>query len=193
MKMMLNNVRLAFPALFKAQDYENDGNFRFKGIFIIDPEKQKALVKEIEANIKVVAKEKFGAKAEDALKRLSAKDMLCLHDGAEKAEKYEGFENMLYISAGGKTRPMLIDGNKVSLVEEDGKPYAGCFVNASIDLYAQKDGKRINASLRGVQFAGDGEAFGGGGTANVDEFDELEATDKGVSDLFGDGDDDIPF
>ena len=34
-------------------------------------------------------------------------------------------------------------------------------------------GKRVNASLRGVQFAGDGEAFGGGRPAEVDEFEDI--------------------
>jgi len=185
MKVMLNNVRLAFPALHNSQDYEGDGNFRFKGIFIIDPVKQKALVEKINAGMKAVAKDKFGEQAGTKLKSLSAKDMLCLHDGAEKAEKYDGFEGMVYVSAGGKTRPLIIDTNKTPLVEEDGKPYAGCYVNASIELYAQKDGKRINASLKGVQFVADGDSFGGGGAASLDEFDEIEATDASVDDLFG--------
>jgi hypothetical protein len=50
-------------------------------------------------------------------------------------------------------------------------------VNASIELWCQDNnyGKRINASLRGVQFLKDGEAFAGGGVANADEFDDLAA------------------
>ena len=61
-------------------------------------------------------------------------------------------------------------------VEADGLPYSGCYVNASIELWAQDNnyGKRINASLRGVQFYRDGDAVaGGGGPASEDEFDDL--------------------
>jgi len=47
-------------------------------------------------------------------------------------------------------------------MEENGKPYAGCYVNMSIRLWAQDNqfGKRVNAQLRAVQFVKDGEAFG---------------------------------
>ena len=38
-------------------------------------------------------------------------------------------------------------------------------------------GKRINATLRGVQFVSDGEPFAGGQPADADEFDILEDSD----------------
>ncbi|EOA7521129.1 ssDNA-binding protein, partial [Escherichia coli] len=34
-------------------------------------------------------------------------------------------------------------------------------------------GKRINASLGGVQFLRDGDAFAGGGVASADDFDDI--------------------
>jgi hypothetical protein len=45
-----------------------------------------------------------------------------------------------------------------------------------VELWAQDNqyGKRINASLGGVQFAKDGESFGGGGNVvEADDFDDL--------------------
>jgi tripartite-type tricarboxylate transporter receptor subunit TctC len=47
------------------------------------------------------------------------------------------------------------------LTEDDNKPFAGCYVNATIRLWAQDNqyGKRINAQLRAVQYVKDGAAF----------------------------------
>ena len=69
----------------------------------------------------------------------------------------------------------------VPLTAADGRPYAGCYVIANVELWAQDNnyGKRINASLRGVQFLRDGDAFSGGGAASEDEFDEVEGSDAG--------------
>jgi hypothetical protein len=184
MKMMLNNVRLAFPAIFNPQSFAGSDDSSYSAVMIIDPAKQKDLIKQIEKNIAAVAKEKWGAKAETTLKQITAKGNLCFRDGADKPD-YDGFEDMMYISARSKTRPLVLNKDKTPLNEDDGKPYAGCYVNASIDIWAMDNnyGKRICASLRGLQFDDDGEAFGGGGAASADEFEELEATGD-VGDLF---------
>jgi hypothetical protein len=81
----------------------------------------------------------------------------------------------MFVSSRNKTRPLVIDRDKSPLTAQDGRPYAGCFVHASIELWAQDNayGKRINASLRGVQFFKDGDAFAGGGAASDDEFDDI--------------------
>jgi hypothetical protein len=114
-------------------------------------------------------------KAEAILKGLAATDKLCLHDGDAKSG-YEGFEGNLFISARSKVRPSVFDGQRNELTEADGKPYSGCYVNVSLELWAQDNqfGKRINAQLRGVQFLRDGDAFSGGTRpADADEFDEI--------------------
>ena len=188
MKQAITKARLAFPAIFKAESVMG-GDPRFSAVFIIDPEKQADLVKDIQATISKVAEEKWGAKASATLKQIMAKGNLFFRDGADKPD-YDGFEGMMYISAASRPnqRPLVLDGNKTPLTEEDGKPYGGCYVNASIEVWAQDNnfGKRINAQLRGVQFVADGEAFGGGGSpASADEFPEIEATDENVDDLFG--------
>ena len=103
-----------------------------------------------------------------------------MHDGDSKAE-YEGFEGNFFISSRAKVRPSVFDGQRQELTQADGKPYSGCYVNASIELWAQDNsfGKRINAQLRGVQFLRDGDAFAGGGQpADADEFDELGVADQ---------------
>ena len=72
-----------------------------------------------------------------------------------------------------------MDVDKTPLVAENGKPYSGCFVNASLELWAQDNnyGKRVNATLMGVQFYKDGDSFSGGGVASEDDFDDLSIDD----------------
>jgi len=176
MKIKLNKVRLSFPQLFEATTVNGEGKPAFSAAFLIDPKDPQ--VAAINAAIDAVAKEKWGAKAEANLKAMRAADKVCLHSGDLKSN-YDGFEGMLYISARNPMRPLVIDVNKSPLTEQDGKPYAGCYVNASIELWAQDNnyGKRVNATLMGVQFYQDGESFTGGGAASVDDFDDLTAED----------------
>jgi Protein of unknown function (DUF2815) len=175
MRIMLKDVRLAFPSLFKASAPATGGEAAFSASFLL-PKTHKQLP-EIKAAFKTLAKDKWGAKSDSVLKSLEAADKLCLHDGDAKAD-YEGFEGNLFISARAKVRPTVFNQQREELTEADGKPYSGCFVNASIELWAQDNGfgKRINAQLRGVQFLRDGDAFAGGSrAADADEFDELGA------------------
>jgi hypothetical protein len=58
---------------------------------------------------------------------------LCLHDGDEKAE-YEGFPGNFFLNAANKARPAVIDRDRSPLIQADGRPYAGCYVNAVIDI-----------------------------------------------------------
>jgi len=172
MKLKLNNVRLAFPTLFEAKTVNGEGKPAFSASFLINPSDPQ--VKALNQAIEQVAKEKWGAKADVILKQMRAQDKTALHDGDLKAN-YDGFPGNLYVSARSATRPLVIDADKTPLAEADGKPYAGCYVNASIELWAQDNnyGKRVNASLRGVQFFRDGDAFAGGGVASEDEFDDI--------------------
>ncbi len=173
MKIKLTNVRLSFPDLFEAKTVNGEGKPAFSASFLIDPADPQ--VKVINAAIDTVAKEKWGAKAEQVLKQMRATDKVCLHDGNLK--QYDGYMDMLYISSRNATRPLVIDADKSPLTEQDGKPYSGCYVNASIELWAQDNnyGKRVNASLSGVQFFKDGDAFAGGRAADVDDFDDVTA------------------
>lgn len=178
MRILLRDVRLAFPSLWQATAPKGGGEAAFSASFLM-PKTHKQLA-ELAAAFKTLAKEKWGAKADSVYKALEAADKLCLHDGDGKAE-YEGFEGNKYVSSRSKTRPSVFDGQRQELTQADGKPYSGCFVNASIELWAQDNsfGKRINAQLRGVQFLRDGDAFAGGGQpADADEFDEISAPDE---------------
>lgn len=175
MKIKLENVRLAFPSLFEAKTVNGEGEPAFSASFLMthDHPGVKALREAFEA----IGKDKWGAKWPTVKKEIEAKDRYALHDGDTKAD-YAGFEGNLFVSSRNKSRPLVIDRDKSPLTSQDGKPYAGCYVNASIELWPQDNnyGKRINASLRGVQFLKDGDAFAGGGAASDDEFESVGET-----------------
>ena len=176
MKIKLDNVRLAFPQLFEAKTVNGEGEPAFSASFLMEPDHP--AVKALNAAMDKVGSEKWGAKWPNVKKEIVTKDRLALHDGDTKAD-YAGFAGMMFVSARNKSRPLVIDRDKSPLTAADGRPYAGCYVNASIELWAQDNnyGKRINASLRGVQFFKDGDAFAGGGAASDDEFDSVESAD----------------
>jgi len=176
MKIKLSNVRLSFPQLFEAKTVNGEGKPAFSASFLINPKDPQ--IKVINDAIDAVAKDKWGAKADANLKVMRTADKTCLHSGDMKAN-YEGFEGMLFVSARNPMRPLVLDADKTPLVAESGKPYAGCYVNASIEFWAQDNqwGKRINCTLRGIQFARDGDAFSAGRPADADEFDVVEGAE----------------
>ena len=176
MKVKLTNVRLSFPSLFEAKTVNGEGKPAFSAAFLISPKDPQIAM--INTAISTVAAEKWGAKADAILKTIRAADKTCLHSGDLKAN-YDGFEGMMYISARNPLKPSVVDTNRSPLVAEDGRPYAGCYVNAVLELWTQDNnyGKRVNATLMGVQFYKDGESFVGGGVADAEDFDDLTIED----------------
>jgi len=159
----LNDVRLSFAnALFEPQKVQGQGEAKFSASFILPPNHPG--VAAIKAAMKAVAEAKWGAKAAETFMALKAGDKLALHDGDSKPQ-YQGYKGNLFVNA----------SNKSPLAATSGRPYAGCYVNGSIELWAQDNqfGKRINATLKGVQFLRDGERLAGGGVASADDFEAI--------------------
>jgi hypothetical protein len=172
MKVKLSNVRLAFPQLWEAKAVNGEGKPAFSATFILEP--GHPAIAEIKKAMQQVAVEKWADKAGEIAKQLQAADKIALHNGDAKSQ-YQGFAGNLYVSARNVEKPLVIDANKSPLSAADGRPYAGCYVNAVVDIWAQSNqfGKRINASLSGVQFYADGDRFSGAGVADVDDFEPV--------------------
>lgn len=171
-KIKLKMARLAFPELFTPGTVNGEGEPAYSASFII--EKDHPQHAEINAAIEAEAKAKWGAKAAAILTAARKTDKVCLHDGDGKP--YEGFAGNDYISARNPVRPKLKALNgRDDLQQSDGVLYSGCYVMAVLELWAQDNsyGKRVNATVLGVQFMQDGDAFTGGGTASDDDFDDL--------------------
>lgn len=174
MNVKIKNVRLSFPHLFKPHAFEKgkDPSYSLNAIF--DPVKDVAQIKALKDAINKVAKEKWP----DKMPKLKG---ICLKtsEPADGEGNYtDGYgEGVQFLTAGSKTRVPIVDKDpNVVLAEDDGKPYAGCYVNLSIRLWAQDNdfGCRVNAQLLAVQFAKDGEPFGQKPVDPTQEFGTVE-------------------
>ena len=175
MKMTIKNCRLAFPAIFEAKAVNPGDTPAFSAALLIG--KDHPQLAEIKKAIGTVGADKWKDKAPAILKQLEAGGKTALHDGDTKAS-YDGFEGNLFISARNQSKPAVKDRDgKTDLTRADGRPYGGCYVNAVVEFWAQDNnyGKRVNATLLGVQFVRDGAAFAGGTTASDDDFEDLSA------------------
>jgi len=173
-RVQIKDVRFNYTqSLFTAQKPQTgEGKEKFSVVCIFG--KDHPQLAEVKKAMSDVATEKWGAKAADVLKQLAAGDRLCLHDGDAKSDK-PGYAGNLFINASNELRPLVIGPQREPLVAADGKPYSGSYGNIIVEFWAQDNqfGKRINASLLGVQHVKDGERLSGGGVAAADDFDEI--------------------
>lgn len=169
-KIKLNNVRISFPSLFRKATFSGEET-KFEGTFLLDKQEQTDQIEKIEAAIEALIKDKLKGT------RLKA-DKICLKDGDDI--DYAGYAGNMSIKASSAKRPLVLDRDRSPLSEEDGRIYAGCYVNAVVELWAQNNtyGKRINANLLGVQFVKDGEPFADGVAASVNDFDVFDDVDE---------------
>jgi hypothetical protein len=168
----LTKVRLGFPDLFEPDEKYN----KFGACFPIEPGSENA--KQLAAAVTEAAKAKWGAKADGILTELKAKGRVSYQERPKtnaNGEVYDGFEGTYHVNATNDVRPAVIDKDTSPLTKADGRPYAGCHVVASVEIWAQDNswGKRVNCTLRWVQFHSDGDAFSGGAPVSQDEFESI--------------------
>lgn len=168
-KIKMQAVRLSFPSLFQHEEFGGESTGKYAATFVLDKEDHADVIKQVKTEMQRLQKEELKGSKLPAEK-------VALKDGDELGRPE--FEGKMTIKASTKRRPTVINRDKSPIVADDEVVYAGCYVNAIISLWAQDNqyGKRINASLEGVQFAKDGEPFGAGGIT-ADEFDEFETPD----------------
>jgi hypothetical protein len=180
---IIKGARLSFPDLHEPKSV-NGGKPRYGASFLLDKDKDKKQIKEIEAIMQEIAADEFGGK-------LPSGDRLALRDGSEK--EYDGYENAMVISAARaekRKRPTVINSKREHVApDEDGYPYAGCYVNAKINFYSlngkndkgheASHGKRICAEIQVVGFAKHGEPFGSS-APSIADMPEVEDDDDDV-------------
>jgi hypothetical protein len=195
MILKLKNVRIAFcQDLHVPGDFQGDKKFSFSSDFILeagDPQ-----IKMVEEAIETLAKKEWPDTYKTLLPTLKANNKVFLRSGSSKTDAngvvYDGFEGNMYIAARNNTdetpvngvykkQPLVLDEDRSKLSVVDGKPYAGCYVNVHLEPYAYtKYGGGVSASMRGVQFAKDGEPFMGSAPVDADEFDDLSDVGDGA-------------
>lgn len=174
--VFLKNVRLAFPELYVAKQYKGEGEPKYSATFLIEPGSQNDI--NIQKAIAEVAAAQWGDKTAQVMKSIEGQPMKFAYLAGD-LKAYDGFEGMKALSAKRKKDdgPVLVlDRDLTPLTKESGRPYGGCYVNARVQLWAQKNewGNGMRATLVTVQFLNDGESFGGAPQATVAGFEAVE-------------------
>jgi hypothetical protein len=172
-RIWLREVIIAYAqGIFTARAAKPGDPEKYGAAFLL--EKNHPSLKQLSDAVIAAAKVKWPTKWEDMLKQLKAGDRLPVHNGDAKANS-AGYAGRLYVNAGNSIRPTVLDRDKSPLTASDGRPYSGAVVNAFVEIWAQDNqhGKRVNASLLGVQFVRDGERLAGGSVATADDFEAL--------------------
>lgn len=197
LRFFLRDVRLAFPNL------DTKGKFGYGCRFLLPPDHVQTLnpasrkycealgiklppdasakVKTVALLDKIglaVARKKWDAKGDAIYKALKLQDKNFYHDGSSKAD-LDGFEGNIFVACGSRGPVPMFDQSRN---ETDARVvYSGAYTIGQIDVWAQDNtegGKRINASVYGVQKLRDGDAFASGGPpADADDFDEIAVED----------------
>lgn len=189
----IKNARLSFPRLFKARSFREGQEPRFEATFLLDPSNavHAATIEQVEFMANEIAIEHWGTE-----KKIPKTLVECFGLAADEKPplEYDGYEGMYFLrtAANLKNPPVIVDQGRVPLeIDERGVepriPYAGCYVNGTITLWVMDNefGNRINANLRIVQFAKDGDAFGAAAPNVEEEIDILDDDDDG-DDFLGD-------
>lgn len=192
MKVRIERVRGAFLNLHAPRQQMNsdvekyDGNFILgedSRVVIINPDKT-TKVATIDAVVDAVVTDKWKAAGKKVFAAIEESKKF-LRDGSLKLNKagevYDGFDGTRYIVAKNQRQPRLVNQGRTELTTPRdvlNLMYSGAVYDIVIDVYALDkpgQGKSVNATLLGVQFREDGEAFGGGAPASTDDFAEIDS------------------
>lgn len=170
-RIVLKNVRLSYPHLFKPEKFDDQQDPKYGCVLLIS--KEDPQIKAIKETIFKAGTEKFGSKIQPG--KWPSNLHYPLKDGDDKADTNPEQAGCYVISCSSKTKPVLLDRAKRALTEEDDKLYPGAYVNASCAIAAFDAGmkKGVSIFLNGVQFFADGERLAGhDATADFEQLDE---------------------
>lgn len=181
-ELILQRVRLAFPALYEPRAIGNDATSKpaYGCKLIIDPASDGA--KALHEAVRKVAREhpKWAGKGDQIFEQLLREGKVCYSTEPYRnkdGDIYDGFEGMHMLSCRSeKLKPTVKDRFNNDVTEgQTGAPYAGCIGHAAVDVWAQDNqwGRRINCTLQGFMFVEDAPAFSGGRAATDDTFKGL--------------------
>jgi hypothetical protein len=172
-------ARLSFPSLFQARGF-NGQEAKYSATLIFDAAAQATPeFQRMKAAAGAAVKEKWGDKAPSNLRNPIRK---CSEKDSYDAPEFDG---CVFINVSTKQKPGVVD-EKVQPIVEEGEIYGGCYVRASLSVYAydQSGNKGVSFGLRNIQKVGDGEAFGGR-TRAEDDFTPVDASASAdVDDMF---------
>ena len=185
MTIKLNNVRLSYEHIFTPSAFDDSQEAKYSATLIIakdHPELPKLKKAFLDAGTEKFPT-LFGGSTwpKGVTCALKDADKETTQSGEVLSEKNPEYANCYVLQANSTRRPGVYDRDKTPLVEADGRPYSGCFINVLLGVAGYEFGKvkkGVKAYLNGVQFVADGERFGS------DAMDAFDALDGETDDSF---------
>lgn len=176
----LSDVRLSFPNLAEPQKQRNEqtGAERISyNCELIMPRDHQGYAQFMQVYARAI-QEVFKEHAGSVMQMIqNDRKSRCFGAGEEKVNKktfqpYDGYPGMVFITAGSKNPPQMIQGdgspvdptNTMAYQALARKMYGGCRVNAAVKPWVQKNqhGNGIRCDLIAIQFLRDDKPFGEG-------------------------------
>ena len=167
-------ARLSYPSLFKARAMQEGQELKYSAVLLFPKD---ADLKSLKQAVEVATAKKWP----DAKKR-PANLRSPFRDGDADRSGTEGYENVIFITASNKLRPVVVDQDvhpvlslpitEDSIAQAEDVVYAGCYVKALVRAYAydQKGNRGVAFSLEMLQKVKDGERFSGVNRSNPSEY-----------------------
>lgn len=175
--VILKNVRISFPELLEATQYQGQGAFTYKAALLVDPGSENDV--KIKKAISVAAREAWKDKAKEIMSSIKGNsNKFCYVDGNTK--KYDGYQDKWALSASRQKKdgkPKLIDGKHKPIdANSDVQIYGGCYVDAKVEFWGQKNkwGNGMRCTLLVVMFRGHGDSFSGAAAADDSGMESIE-------------------
>jgi len=199
-RLIIRNVRIAYAdglnvaRVAKSKTPNPNAKPQFSSVFFI-PKSDAAAIQAIQMAMWSAVQTKFGQQAEAKWRLINANNKLPFRDGDlkfnDQGQPMDGYAGNMFISGNAKADrpPILLDlyetapgsGVPLKLERPQNRIYSGCYVNIEISMWAyDNNSDGVGADLLLVQFAGDGDRFGGGGEANVSAFGAVAAPQVAV-------------
>jgi hypothetical protein len=159
--------RVSYPNVFKATDFQGDGNMTYSITMLFDKKRDLSIMKEA---VEKLIQEKF----KDVKRK---KIRLPFRDGNEEKEDVDGYADVTFVRASSKTKPIIVDCTEErNQIEDDTEFYPGCYARATIMPFAynQKGNRGISFGLHNIQFLKDGEPFANRGNPDEDYDDDVK-------------------
>jgi hypothetical protein len=171
MKLTLKNVRMRYGDLFEPRAYE-DGEPKYSVTLLIPKGSEQDNA--IQAVIEESGKDAFGKDWKTVHASIKGNNMkYCYRDG-DLSGKEEMAGHMVLVAKNVKRPKVYIPNEEEPLVEDDGTFYRGCRIHAIVDIYAFSKRKGVFATLEGVKFYKEDEAFvGSSAPVKASDFDDL--------------------
>jgi len=180
-RIKITGVRVAFPNLYVPTATQGSDQKRYGCTFLV--EKGSDADKTIRSALVKTATEKWGDEGMEMLKRLTVSNKTCYNDGEMKSH-LAGYSGKWFLNASSLEKPTVVGRDCSPMDQSNNKIRSGCLVRGIVEIWAMDNqyGKRLCASLGGVQFElDDGTNFGAGsGAAKASDFDLLEEGAEGA-------------